>query len=102
MSLVVDLTPEETKRFEAAGIDVTRLLKGIAAGLPQQSQTAEPRSNEQVDPESISAIAYLQAKVQRAITDPDEILKAENELEALQQRLNENRLAAGEMPLFAK
>ena len=47
-------------------------------------------------------MAYLQEKINRALTDPEEIRKAEAEAADLQQRLNENRIAAGETPLFPK
>ena len=98
MSLTIDLTPEETKRFEAAGIDLTSFLKGIAATLPQESSTTKGGPTLKLDPKSVAAIAYLQEKIYRAITNPDMIQQAEGELEALQRRLNENRIAAGDTP----
>src|SRR5437016_7338009 len=100
MALTIDLTPEEAKRFEAAGIDLTSFLKGIAATLPQESSSTKGGSSLKLDRKSAAAIAYLQEKVNRAITDPEMIRQAEGELDALQRRLNENRIAAGETPLF--
>lgn len=100
MSLTVDLTPEEKLRFEAAGIDLTSFLKGVAAGLPQKPASATGPSPLTLDPKSVAAIAYLHDKVNRAITDPEVIRATEAELEALQRRLNDNRIAAGETPLF--
>lgn len=100
MTLTIDLTPDETKRFEAAGIDLTRLLKSIAASLPAKSPTPTESPVPTLDPKSIAAMEYLQEKINRALTDPEEIRKAEAEAADLQQRLNENRIAAGETPLF--
>src|SRR5258708_28986673 len=102
MALTIDLTPEETKRFEAAGIDLTSFLKGIAASLPQEPSSTKGGPAIKLDPKSASAIAYLQEKVIRAITEPEEIRQAELELAALQRPLNDNRLAAGESPLFTE
>ena len=100
MALTIDLTPEETKRFEAAGIDLTSFLKGIAATLPQEPAPANGGPTFKLDPKSVSAIAYLQEKINRAITDPEKIQQAELELDELQRRINENRIAAGDTPLF--
>ncbi len=100
MGLTIDLTAEEARRFESAGIDVTHLLKGIAASLPEEPVVQGKTRSIQIDPKSAAAIAYLQERMNRAITDPDEIRTAESELDMLQQRLNDNRIAAGEAPLF--
>ena len=100
MSLIVDLTPEETRRFEAAGIDLTSFLKGIAASLPPEPDSASQPSPLLLDPKSVAAIAYLQGKVNRAISDPEAIRRVDAELEGLQRRLNDNRIAAGETTIF--
>ncbi len=100
MALPVDLTPEETRRIEAAGIDLTSFLKGLAASLPPKPASEAAPFPLTLDAKGVAAIAYLQEKVNRAITDPDAIRKSDAELEALQRRLNENRIGAGETPLF--
>src|SRR5436190_2222872 len=98
MALTIDLTPEEAKRFEAAGIDLTSSLKGIAATSLKEPSLTKSASTLRLDPKSVAAIAYLQEKINRAITDPEKIQQAEAELDALQRRLNENRIAAGDSP----
>ena len=99
MSLTIDLTAEETKRFEEAGIDLTSLLKGIAATLPPQ-QASSGQTGVEIDPKNLAAITYLQAKINRAITDSEAIKDAEAEITELQNRLNANRIAAGEAPMY--
>jgi phosphoribosylcarboxyaminoimidazole (NCAIR) mutase len=98
MSRTIDLTQEESKRFEEAGIDPASFLKGVAAHLPgivPSQPTGVP-----LDPKTVAGIAYLHEKIARAIVDPDEIQAAEAEMDALQRRLNDNRVAAGETPMF--
>ena len=100
MGLTIDLTADEAKRFETAGIDVTNLLKGIAASLSEGPVVQDKPRSAQIDAKSAAAIAYLQERMNSAITDPDEVRMAESDLGMLQQRLNENRIASGERPLF--
>ena len=50
MSLTIELTAEETKRFEDAGIDLTSFLKGIAATLPPQPASSV-QSGVEIDPQ---------------------------------------------------
>jgi len=73
MSLTIELTTEETRRFKEAGIDLTSFLKGIAASLPSEPAAVNGKLPIALDPKSVSAIAYLQEKINRALNDPDEI-----------------------------
>ena len=92
---IIDLTPDETRRFDAAGINLSDLLKNIAASLP-------PAPPQTPDFQKAAALDYLREKLARAITDPEEIRKAEEEQAAFFERLNQNRLDAGESPLFGE
>lgn len=53
-----------------------------------------------IDAQNAAAIEYLLERLKNAPTDPEEIRRAEAELEELHQNLNRNRIEAGEYPLF--
>ena len=53
-----------------------------------------------LDEKGASLLAFLQERLQGALTDPEEIRQAEAEQAELAQSLHENRVEAGERPLF--
>jgi len=58
-------------------------------------------SKDVVSAKAASAIAYLQQKLERDATDdPEEIRKAEADVDELIQNLNRNRIDSGERPIF--
>jgi hypothetical protein len=92
MSLIIDLDPEVQKRLEQEagqqGIDPGEFARRlIEAGL-----TAPLNARQQ------AVIDLLDAWMAEDATDAVEIQRAEGELEAFKQAMNENR--AGERPLF--
>lgn len=98
MTLTVELSPDEERRLRAAGIDLTALVRGIASSLPNAVDTSGAPAP---DTKNAAAIVLLQElNRQGAITNPAAMRQAEAELDELLQNLNENRLAAGERPLF--
>ena len=71
-----------------------KLTLVVAAEEPHEEAFSAP------DAENAAAIAYLQERLKSAPTDPEAIRQAEAELEALHRQLNQNRIDAGERPLF--
>ena len=104
MKVTLDLTPDEGARLlAAAGVTGIDLLAAIrdpehhpakpAPSLPSPSAT--PANS--VDPENAAAIALLRQWMEDdASDDPEEIRKADAEVEELRRNLNANRAATGE------
>jgi hypothetical protein len=106
MVLALDLTDDEMLRVEAArqkGIDITALIKGLIAGLPEAHQDSGRIPNESIADAQrrASAIDFLRDSLAvGAIATPEEASAANREVEELKRGLNTNRKATGERPLF--
>jgi hypothetical protein len=101
LTLTLELTPEEMRRIEAArdkGFDIRGLIRGLIAGLPEPPAASSPVAS--LNEKDQSALAWLETRLSQALTDPDEIAKADAELRELLENLNANRVAAGERPIF--
>src|SRR5687767_15320632 len=101
MTLTIELTPEdEAKLCSAArtrGMNPTELARKLVFdNLPVPPPTeGEEKGSEH------PAIALLNRWIKEDATDdPEEIRRADEEVDELLRNLNENRLAAGERPLF--
>jgi hypothetical protein len=85
MTLTIDLTPEETRRVHTAqeiGIDVTAIMRGVIAGLPEAPQVSEDRT-----------LALLsQWREEDASGDPEELERRDAEAHELMQNLDAHRL----------
>lgn len=102
MTYNLDLTPEQMRRIQAAeqrGIDVSGLIQGVIANLPEEP-AVYPEQTVPVD-EKRSAISYFQTRLLQAQNaSPEELERADKDVAELMRNLNENRLATGERPLF--
>lgn len=99
MTLTIELNPQEeawitaqSTRQSLPPADIVKRL--IDAQLPTKPAPA-------ISAKNAAAIAMLQAwREEDATDDPEEIRKAEEELEELKRNLNANRAAAGERLVF--
>ncbi len=93
MTLIIDLTPEEEARLQAAarrqGIDPAE----CARRLLQQNLPESP-------PGAATRALFAQWAREDATEDPAEIRAREVEWNETRRSLNEARLVAGEEPLF--
>jgi hypothetical protein len=97
MTLNIDLTPQEEAWLNAQavrqGLPPTEIVRRLLGErLPEPSAPGGAA----VDARSAAAIAYLDRKLKEDATDdPEEIRRAEEELEELKRNLNANRAATG-------
>jgi len=99
--ITLDLTPtEEAEIFTMArqtGLAPADYVKKLVKeNLPPVQPAAAPP----VDAENAAAIALLKSWIAEAPTDPEEIRRADDDLNELMQNLNKNRIESGERPLF--
>lgn len=99
--LTLDLTPTEeaqiatiAQQIGLAPADYVKKL--VKENLPSVPSAPAPT----VDAENAAAIALLNSWIAAAPTDPEEIRKAEAELNEFMQNLNNNRIESGERPLL--
>jgi hypothetical protein len=93
MTLIIELTPEEERRLQAArakGIDVEALVKGLISSLPQATETQGNRDEE----------LFAQWAAEDATDDPAEKEAAERELAQFKASMNANRALSGEEPVY--
>jgi len=101
MSITLELTKQEEARLSAAARN-----KGVApAEFARQIVTDHlpslPVDEPVFDDQNAAAIALLRSWIEEGATDdPEEIRKAEEELEELKRNLNANRAASGERLVF--
>ncbi len=104
MSLHLDISPQAEARFTAAarqkGIDPAAYFeKMLSDYLPLVP--ADVQATPIISAKNAAAIAYLDRRLKEEATDdPEEIRKADAEVEELMQNLNRNRIESGERPLF--
>jgi hypothetical protein len=101
MSLSVGFTPQEEARFRAYALQKGTDPSKLAKKLLTDSLPSVPSAKPVIDDENASAIAQLEAYLaQEGTSDPDEIRKAEEDLQDFLSNLSRNRIDAGERPLF--
>jgi hypothetical protein len=94
MTLILELTPDQSRRIELAksrGIDVDALLIGVISSLPIGGTAPAADRTEEI---------FAQWEAEDAADDADEIARRQAEWETLQANMNANRAATGEEPLF--
>ncbi len=72
----------------------------IAPDAVPEVSVYEPASAPKVSAKNDAAIALLESWLAAAPTDPEEIRKADAELNEFMENLNRNRIESGERPLF--
>lgn len=104
MRLTIELTPQQDATLSAAarrkGIDRSDLARAIVAD--HLAELEAPGNTAPVpDAENLAAIALLRSWLEEDATDdPEEIRKAEQELEEFRHNMNANRAAAGERLVY--
>jgi hypothetical protein len=103
VTLAIELTDEEEARVrakaDAQGKPVQEFLRGL---IEQAAPDEEPAPQATPAPKSGSlAELFEQWRRDDYTEDPEELQRAQEELDALKARLNANRAATGERPLFA-
>ena|SRR3569833_174043 len=100
MNLNVDMTPQEEARFKAfarqRGTNPSALAKQLLTDALPPALTTEPA----IDDENTAAVAMLEGFLADSPTDPEAQAQAEADFAEFTKNLNENRVAAGERPLF--
>jgi hypothetical protein len=102
----IDVSPQFSEQLtqaaRARGIDPTKLLESLVAEhLSSVASTSASVAPPAISAKNAAAIAYLDRRVKEEATDdPEEIRKADAEVEGLIQSLNRNRIDSGERPLF--
>jgi hypothetical protein len=104
MTLTIELNPQEAAWIAAQAArqslppeDIVKRL--IDAQLPRTPAPVQPAPA--ISAKNAAAIAMLQAwREEDATEDPEELRKAEEELEELKRNLNANRAATGERLAF--
>lgn len=103
MTLVVELNPDEEAWLASQAVQeglepsniVRRLIGSQLSNRISHKETE--RAASPIDAKNAAAIAYLDARIREDGTDdPEEIRKAEEEIEELKRNLNANRAATGE------
>jgi hypothetical protein len=95
LTLNIELTPEEERRVRSAqakGLDVTAMIKGLLAGLPEVPETEHPEDK------TLAILAQWQEE--DATEDLDELTRRDAELAEFKANMNAHRFASGEEPLF--
>jgi|SRR5579871_226730 len=102
MTLTIELTPQEEAWLNAQAAQqslppadiVKRLIDAqLSVPVPQEAPT--------IDAESAAALALLNFYLETEATDdPEEIRKAEQELEEFKRNMNANRAATGERLVY--
>ena len=79
------------------GVDISGAVELLAAERIQRTVPVEPQP---VDPATDPVILLMKQLMAEIPTDPEELRKADEEYEEFVQNLNQNRIDAGEDPLF--
>jgi hypothetical protein len=103
MTLTIDLTPQAeawlTAEAQQRGLPLGDLVGRVIeerATIPVEHPAAP-----KIPAKNAVALAYLRKRIaDEATDDPEEIRKADADVEELMQNLNRNRIESGESPLF--
>lgn len=95
------LQSQPTKTFRVTWDELMSHRSEIAPNAVLEVKVYEPETTPKVSAKSAAAIAYLKQRIaEDATEDPEEIRKADAEVQELMENLNRNRIEAGERPLF--
>jgi len=106
MQINIDFSPQISAQLTQAarmrGMDPAKVLESLVAEyLPPIVDPSVNGAAPIVSAKNAAAIAYLDRRLKEEATDdPEEIRKADAELEELMENLNRNRIESGERPLF--
>ena len=100
--IALDLSPTEEARISTVarqtGLAPAEYVKKL---VQEHLPTVSPAPALVIDEENAAAIAYLKRRIaEEATDDPEEIRKADAEVQEFMENLNRNRIEAGERPLF--
>ena len=92
---------QPTKTYRVTWDELMSRRSEIAPGAVLEVKVYEPEDRPEVSAKNAAAIAYLKQRIaEEATNDPEEIRKANAEVNELMGNLNRNRIEAGERPLF--
>lgn len=95
------LQSEPTKTYRLTWDELMSRRSEIAPDAVLEVRVYEPEAKPEVSAKNAAAIAYLKQRIaEDATDDPEEIRKADAEVQELMENLNRNRIEAGERPLF--
>lgn len=99
--IALDLTPTEEAQIltvaRQTGLTLAEYVKKVLKEHLPSVQTAPPPLTEK----KAATIAYLKQRIaEDATEDPEEIRKADAEVQELMENLDRNRIESGERPLF--
>jgi hypothetical protein len=109
MTLNIDFTPQETDWINAQakqqGLPPEQIVRKLVDAHLQNTAgttaTAPTQPTPTLDAKQLAAIALLNSYLETEATDdPEEIRKAEEELEEFKRNMNANRAATGERLVF--
>lgn len=106
MTVTLELTPEESALLCALaardGTDVESTLRNLIGGSSEGSADGMGRTVDSPPAlyDSPTAALFRQWQEEDATDDPEEVRRAEEELDSLKSALNANRAANGERLLF--
>ena len=95
------LQTDPVKTYRLTWDELMSRRSEIAPDAVLEVSVYEPETPEKVSAKNAAAIAYLKQRIaEDATEDPEEIRKADAEVQELMENLNRNRIEAGERPLF--
>ncbi|MGO8671131.1 MAG: hypothetical protein ACLQVD_07185 [Capsulimonadaceae bacterium] len=104
MNLTIDLTPQTEAWLNAEAQQRGLRPVDFARSVLEEhaSVVVDPPAPPRISAKNAAALAYLRKRIaDEATDDPEEIRKADAEVEELIQNLNRNRIESGESPLFS-
>ncbi len=95
------LQAEPVKTYRLTWDELMSRPSEIAPDAVLEVSVYEPETSAQVSAKNAAAIAYLKQRIaEDATEDPEEIRKADAEVQELMENLDRNRIESGERPLF--
>ena len=95
------LQSQPIKTYRVTWDELMSRRSEIAPGSVLEVRVYEPEAKPEVSAKNAAAIAYLKRRIaEEATDDPEEIRKADAEVQELMENLNRNRIEAGERPLL--
>ena len=95
------LQSQPVKTYRVTWEELMSRRSEIAPDAVLEVRVYEPEAAPKVSAKNTAAIAYLKQRIaEDATEDPEEIRKADAEVQELMESLNRNRIEAGERPLF--
>lgn len=95
------LQTEPVKTYRLTWDELMSRRSEIAPDAVLEVRVYEPEILAEISAKNAAAIAYLKQRIaEEATDDPEEIRKADAEVQELMENLNRNRIESGEKPLF--